>query len=244
MRRLSYLSYVILAMAFANCSSSTEDQPVKASCTSQPQYFFNEFGSWLHAGQTFLSIADPSNPTPYTTYSYRGWDTLFTISSHEYVRVYKDLYFDSIPRSLYEPTKTLEVAPTHIAATSNILYLLRHVQDANSNLCRSSFDTVSALEVRDASKVTASLLDRVSLPDPQDVAVTGSTLYVLDASRGLTIFNVTDPTHPSLLGTYASIIGYHMDLTPQQTLIVHSVAGLTQYDVSNPTSPALLGKIQ
>jgi hypothetical protein len=236
--------YCLVAILLAGCSSSV-DNPLRQDCLSQPRYIFNIFGNWLHAGTTFFDISDPSAPAMYGKYSYSA-DTLFTIGQTEYVLSGYSVNFDSLPKPYFEKSNTLTaVLPAHIAALPQTLFLLRHNAFSTSATCAKSVDSINALETDGLSGASdATLLDRISLTDPQDITINGSTLYVLDGAAGLKIFSLADPKHPSLVTTNAAIQGYHMDVTNQSTLIVHTINGLMQYDLSNPTAPALLGKLQ
>jgi hypothetical protein len=230
---------LLLGGCYANYSS-----PGLSNCPPPTRYLFNQFGTWLHAGSNAFDVSDPTNPTLYLKDTYYGGDTIYTLGRSQYLLSGSFLTFDSIPRSYYNNFSRLGAIPTHLAASSNLLYLLRHI-DTSGTVCTRRYDTINALEVKDISKDTATTMYRTLLRDPQDIAIIGSTLYVLDGMEGLKIFSIAaDAQHPTLLATMSNITGYHMDLTQQQTLIVHSANGLTQYDVSNPTAPALLAKIQ
>jgi hypothetical protein len=86
---------------------------------------------------------------------------------------------------------------------------------------------------------------------PWKVAISGTRLYVGTAYDGVSILDVSDPTHPMLLGSYVppiwpntflrleslAIVGTRMYMGTEQN-------GLLIVDVSNPAAPTLLGRYQ
>ena len=245
-----YIALLPFLIVFAACTGTTVEPGTQNSCSIYSSNFFVANNSWFWTTSSLFSIEDPANPLPHSEQnasSQYGADTVFTNGVRVYVSNNGSITIDSFERRSYYPQyMSLSAYPRHLAVYPGYLYLVRHVSEPSNNFCWRPSDTMNAVEVDHFADTlySASLAERISFRDPQDVVITGATLYVLDAVEGLKVYSLTDPAHPSLITTIASITGYHMDLTPQQTLIVHSAAGLTQYDVSNPTSPVLLGKIQ
>ena len=240
--RRGLLSACAIVCILSGCYGPNES-PVH-NCLMRPSYLFNQFGNWARASQTILDVTDPANPAVSHRDSYGGKDTFFTIGQAEYSQSGSWLYIDSTPTS-YKNIVHLTAVPRHLAAAGGVLCFVRHVPDtsAGSAWCWRGYDTINALEVDDLSR-DSTMTFRTTLADPQDISIYGSTLYVLDAVEGLKIYSIADAKHPTLVATVGSIRGYHMDITTQGTMIVHTAAGLIQYDLSNATSPSLLTKIQ
>jgi hypothetical protein len=157
------------------------------------------------------------------------------------------LSIDSIGSQIYPQNELLTANPRQLAFAPGYLYLLRHTTYPGSNeFCWQATDTVNELDVDRFSDTSyaATLLSKIPLVNPQDIAIKDSVLFVLDGSAGLKTFSLSDPTHPALDATSTSVQGFHLVLTDQSTLLVSTSTGLEQYDVSNPGSPLLLSKVQ
>jgi hypothetical protein len=237
-------------LMLCSCVGTSIEPGTQNSCSMTLDNFFVSNNAWFWTTSSLFSITNPSNPLAHydqgSQYQH-GADTAFTNGQRLYLVNNGSVTIDSFEKNSYYPQyMPLTSYPRHIATYPGYLYLIRHVTNIGNNYCWHAADSINAIEVDNFADTlyAATLSTRIALTDPQDIAINASTLYVLDVVEGLKIYSLTDPAHPSLITTIASITGYHMDLTPQQTLIVHSAAGLTQYDVSNAASPVLLGKIQ
>lgn len=219
------------------------------SCGGNMGYLFATNGTWLWTTSSLYDISNPSNPLPHSqqgTYQYGG-DTAFIIDSNVYIENNGSVSIHTLGMQTYPQYESLTANPRHLAYAPGVLYLLRHKTYPGGNeFCWQQSDSVNELDVDQFSDTTyaATLLATVPLTDPNDLAISGSTLFVLDGSDGLKVFNVSDPTHPALLATAANVQGYHLQLTGQSTLLVSSTDGLDQYDISNPSRSKLLSKIQ
>ena len=73
-----------------------------------------------------------------------------------------------------------------------------------------------------------------------DVKVQGTTGYVATAG-GLEVYNVSNPTSPSLLGSVSSTAYGYMQVVGGMAYVASGGSGLKIYDVSNSSSPTSVG---
>ncbi|MDP4198161.1 MAG: hypothetical protein Q8922_01880 [Bacteroidota bacterium] len=250
MRPKFKLAIAIAHLAFcAGCLSSTEPGQLTGCNSYRHLYDFVTNGLFLFTDSLAFSLTEPSNPVPHGGYHSFGGDTAFVDStqpSEGYSFLYWGYRVDSLGTEIQNGRDiALNGCPRHVAYRPGVIYMLRHTTYPGGNMyfCAQAEDTVNALDVESFSDTLVTLQSEVPLTDPQDIAITGNILYVLDGAVGLQIFSLSDPMRPVLIATIGSIQGYHMDLTPQTTLLVHTVRGIAQYDISNPTSPVLLSMI-
>jgi hypothetical protein len=91
------------------------------------------------------------------------------------------------------------------------------------------------------------VLGGVGFPDgrPEDIAVSGSTAYVVHISDGLSTVDVSNPASPRYLATYEYREGF-----PFEAVTVHrhyayvAASTLLTFDVSNPSSPRLVNSLE
>jgi|GEM_PF-5721427 hypothetical protein len=241
--------FMLILAAVCGCSQSTATGPAQYnSCNGNSKYFFTTNGTWLSTTSSLYSIVDPSNPLSHSQGNdLYGGDTAFIVDTNLYVENNGSISFRTIGTQTYPQYEALSAYPRHLAFAPGYLYFLRHTTYlGGSQFCWQASDSVNELDVDQFSDTSyaATLLARVPLTDPDDIAIDNSSLFVLDGVSGLKIFNVSSPSHPSLMATAPNIQGYHMQLTDQSTLLVTSDSGLMQYDISNPSNPAFVSKIQ
>jgi hypothetical protein len=174
-------------------------------------------------------------------------------SANEYNCFGGRLEFGPIASTGYPLTVTiLSGYARHIAIADSLIYIIRHTTYPGTNVfCQQAVDSVNELDVdqfdphqpNDTSEY-ATLLTKIPFTDPTDIAIQGSTLFVLDGLTGLQIFSLSNPANPALIAQAPNVQGYHIQVTSQSTLLVTSATGLAQYDISNPASVTLLSKIQ
>jgi hypothetical protein len=243
LKRHIQLAFPLLLMC--GCLNSTEPEPV-TSCNGGDLYTFYIYGNSLLAGGNHFSLTDPANPIALNKFSLG--DTILIIDSTEQYSFEGSAVIPApIGSSNFQPEIYLPFYPRHVAFANGILYALRHKNSVpNTDFCSDAYDSVNELDVAQIidSASLATLLDQIPLTNPTDIAINDNILFVLDASTGLEIFSLSNPTKPSLIAQASNVQGFHIQTTPQNTLLVTSSSGLMQYDVSNPNSVTLLSKIQ
>ena len=74
--------------------------------------------------------------------------------------------------------------------------------------------------------------------------IRNNLLYVLDIVGGFKIYNIEDPTNPTLIGSFDDgNYSYEMHIVDNLLYLANNDQGLEIYDVSEPTAPVKLGTI-
>ncbi|SET01770.1 Uncharacterized conserved protein [Methanococcoides vulcani] len=103
-----------------------------------------------------------------------------------------------------------------------------------------SIDTPEIEPVPEETLENVSLADRYDADEWKGVAVAGNYAYVADEENGLVILDISDPTSPTLAGSYdtAGLAG-HVDVAGNYAYVADFENGLVILDISDPTSPTL-----
>lgn len=116
-----------------------------------------------------------------------------------------------------------------IALAGDIAYLA----DGNSGL--------AAVRISDLVRALSVLGSYNPPSQPLDIAVSGDLMFIPTFLAGVEIFDVSDPTTPTLIGTYAQLGAKCVDVTGDLLLVQIQSVGLHVIDISDPTAPSLLG---
>jgi hypothetical protein len=230
---------------FIGCLHST-DPTQQNSCNTNTPYPLAMNSHWLRSDRSLFSLSAPSNPLV-SVEPFNYADTTFMDSTRQYSLQGNQLSFGLAGGKDYPNAVSLVGHPSHIAIADGLVYVLRHTSTEPSTMfCSQRSDSVNELDIEQFSDTStqAILLAQIPLTDPTGIAVKDSTLYVLDASNGLHVFSLSNPEQPHEIAHLTSVQGYHLQVTPQSTLLVTSSAGIAQYDISNPASVTLLSRIQ
>jgi hypothetical protein len=76
---------------------------------------------------------------------------------------------------------------------------------------------------------------------PREVFVTGDYAFIADGSNGLVVVNVTNPSQPTLAGTYATSNARDVFVSGNCAYIADATDGLVVVNVTNPSQPTLAG---
>jgi hypothetical protein len=151
----------------------------------------------------------------------------------------------------YSGVKVFDISdphePTEVANVSSSLDYYAHQFDMRDNLMFIG-DGRGGLKIIDFENVSSPVvLSQYTGNYAWDVEVTGGIAFVANGYSGiggrLTVVNVTDPTTPSLLGSYATD-GDATDIEVVENLafVTTSYKGFAVYNVSNPTYPVKLAQ--
>ncbi len=112
----------------------------------------------------------------------------------------------------------------------------------NGSACR-RFTSQSSLDVVDVSNLSnPRLLSSMGMESPYGLGVDGNRLFVGEGSRGLKLFDISDPIKPILMEYRSDIPTY--DVIPyRSTLIVTGEKGIFQYRYDDKDRFDLLSKI-
>jgi len=75
----------------------------------------------------------------------------------------------------------------------------------------------------------------------RDLAIDGNHAYVADRYAGLHVFNISDPSSPVSVGSYATT-GWRVDVDGQYAYLGGDGEGLAIIDISDPSNPAEVGR--
>jgi hypothetical protein len=75
------------------------------------------------------------------------------------------------------------------------------------------------------------------------VYVSGNYAYVADYTSGLQIIDVSNPTNPTLVGTYVPIVARDVHVSGNYAYVTDDGIGFQIINVSNPTNPTLEGTL-
>ncbi|GHB65193.1 LVIVD repeat-containing protein [Persicitalea jodogahamensis] len=113
----------------------------------------------------------------------------------------------------------------------------------NGSTCRQQFNTLSSLDVVDISNLSnPRLMTSINMESPYGLGVDGNRLFVGEGSRGLKLFDISDPLKPVLKEFRSDIPTY--DVIPyRSTLIITGEKGIFQYRYDDRDQFDLLSKI-
>jgi hypothetical protein len=78
-----------------------------------------------------------------------------------------------------------------------------------------------------------------------DICLAGSYAYISAGSRGVIIFDISDPSSPAEVGSYKSFFDSRESIVLNDiAYIAHSGDGLLMVDISNPDYPELIGQFE
>lgn len=80
------------------------------------------------------------------------------------------------------------------------------------------------------------------LTSASGLKIVGQYAYLTDSSGGLLIFDVSDPSGPSLVGSLGNIRAQDVIVSGQYAYVADANAGLKIVDVSDPSNPSLIGE--
>lgn len=76
------------------------------------------------------------------------------------------------------------------------------------------------------------------------IAISGDYAYVMDKSEGLHVVDISDPTNPTIAGSYdhpTDKYAFGLTISGNYAYVAHGEAGLVIIDISDPTNPILAG---
>ena len=90
--------------------------------------------------------------------------------------------------------------------------------------------------------ISPSLLSTYNTPYANDVTVSGRYAYVAAGGSGLQIIDISNPSSPTLIGTYNTPnFAYDVTVSGNYAFVADGTSGLQIIDISNPSSPTLTG---
>lgn len=187
-------------------------------------------------------IIQPDKPTKSTkTELGVGIETIFPYKNNLFVGANDGMYiFDNAqpqaPRLLSKFTHMMSCDPVVVQGT------YAYVTLRNATVCR-QFVSRSSLDVVDISDLSNPQL-KTSLPmeSPYGLGVDGTRLFVGEGSRGLKLFDISNPVQPVLKEFRGDIPAY--DVIPyRSTLIITGEKGIYQYRYDDKDQFDLLSKI-
>ncbi len=121
------------------------------------------------------------------------------------------------------------------------------LNDLNLNLIPNPWEDTyySYLRILDVSNISNIVLkSNFTLNEVQDIYVSGNYAYVADSHQGLKILNISNPSSPSLVGSFNNSADTNGDsdgvfVSGNYAYVVNADAGLQAIDISDPTTPSL-----
>ena len=104
----------------------------------------------------------------------------------------------------------------------------------------------SSVYVATALEVThpTGMASRSSLALPTRLAVSGDTAYLADPLQGLRIVNLSNPSQPTLTGTFDTPgVTYDVAVREATAYVADGLAGLQMIDITNPSLPVKSGEV-
>ena len=187
-------------------------------------------------------ITQPDKPTKSAkTELGVGIETIFPYKNNLFVGANDGMYiFDNAqpqaPRLLSKFTHVMSCDPVVVQGT------YAYVTLRNATVCR-QFVSRSSLDVVDITDLSNPQL-KTSLPmeSPYGLGVDGNRLFVGEGSRGLKLFDISNPVQPVLKEFRGDIPTY--DVIPyRSTLIITGEKGIYQYKYDDKDQFDLLSKI-
>jgi len=188
------------------------------------------------------NLSNPMNPIKENTLnlSTGGVETIFLHNNYLLMGTNNGMLIYDITNPgmpVYISNYTHVFACDPVVAEGNYAYVTlrtgRACGTASSNL----------LEVIDISNPSSpQLMTSRPMDHPYGLGIDAGTLFVCDGNSGCKIYDVSNPTTPSMI---SSIVGMDAwDVIPyHKNLMLVGQDGLYQYDYSNPASPIKLSKI-
>ena len=187
-------------------------------------------------------ITQPASPAKATkTELGMGIETIFPYKNNLFIGANDGMYiFDNAqpqaPRLLSKFTHVMSCDPVVVQGA------YAYVTLRNATVCR-QFVSRSTLDVVDISNLSNPQL-KTSLPmeSPYGLGVDGTRLFVGEGSRGLKLFDISNPVQPVLKEFRSDIPTY--DVIPyRSTLIITGEKGIYQYRYDDKDQFDLLSKI-
>ena len=187
-------------------------------------------------------ITQPAQPVKATKTDLGvGIETIFPYKNNLFVGANDGMYiFDNAqpqsPRLLTKFSHVMSCDPVVVQGT------FAYVTLRNATVCR-QFVSRSTLDVVDISNLSSPQL-KTSIPmeSPYGLGVDGNRLFVGEGSRGLKLFDISNPVQPVLKEFRSDIPTY--DVIPyRSTLIVTGEKGIYQYRYDDKDQFDLLSKI-
>ncbi len=87
------------------------------------------------------------------------------------------------------------------------------------------------------------LISSNDTPDyADDIVIEGDHAFVADEATGLLVFDISDPSAPSLAGSYDTAgIARSVEVAGDYAIVADDHAGIVAIDISDPSNPSLLG---
>jgi hypothetical protein len=154
---------------------------------------------------------------------------------------------DGIPRrrgQLEYNTLDLPVAPCDpVVAQNEVAYATLYTAELNAGPCGRDL-VVNLLVVMDISDLeNPSVITSVETPSPRGLAIDGDYLFVCNDWAGLTVYNVNDPSRPTVVSRIEDITTYDV-VANNGNLIVVGEDQLLQYDYADPSNLVLHSTIK
>jgi hypothetical protein len=116
-------------------------------------------------------------------------------------------------------------------------YLIQSIRDGTE--CRLTAN--NSLAITDLTNPASSVL-ALSVATPFGLSIDGDVLFVAQGDNGMAIYNIQDPSHPSLMQRYSEIKGEYINAVNGH-LIVTNKDAISQYDYSDINNIKLLSSI-
>lgn len=187
-------------------------------------------------------ITQPDQPSKTTKRDLGvGIETIFPYKNNLFIGANNGMYiFDNsepnAPRQLSFYSHIQSCDP--VVVQGNYAYVTLR----NGTTCR-QFASLSSLDVVDISNLSSPrLLTSLNMESPYGLGVDGNRLFVGEGSKGLKLFDISDPVKPILKEFRSDIPTY--DVIPyRSTLIITGEKGIFQYRYDDKDQFDLLSKI-
>lgn len=189
-----------------------------------------------------FSISDPTKPVKGKTTNL-SWnvETIFPYRNSLFIGTTTGMYIYDVS----DPAQPKQLSAfSHVRSCDPVVVHenYAYVTLRGTSTC-GTFGTTDVLDVIDISNLSApKLLRSYPVETPYGLGIDYPTLFICQGSKGLRIFDATNPLDIKARQTFADVNAF--DVIPMsKTLLTIGKDGLYQYDYSNPNDLRLLSKI-
>ena len=244
-----FLTLVAAAALLWGCDAGSKDSSISPGSQTGVGGSMARFaitGNTLYiATKSSLDVYDITQPDQPTRTVKRdlgvGIETIFPYKNNIFIGANNGMYiFDNsnpqAPRQISFYSHIQSCDP--VVVQGNYAYVTLR----NGSACR-RFTSLSSLDVVDISSLSnPRMLNTLPMESPYGLGVDGNRLFVGEGSRGLKLFDISDPATPVLKKFLTDIPTY--DVIPyRSTLIITGEKGIYQYRYDNKDQFDLLSKI-
>ena len=250
MKHIQNCIYFLLAMAALQIGcdkAGSSDAKATTTGAGGSMARFAISGNYLYSVDygtlTVIDISDPSKAVKKGNPFYVGNDveTIFPYKNKLFIGGMNGMYIYSIDDPVM-PKK--EGSISHFRACDPVVSNDSISYVTLRNFGTSCGNTSNVLNVYDIKALNSpKLVTTVTMKAPFGLGIKDKSLYVCEASYGLTVLDLTDPYKPV---KKKEITGeYFTDVIPYgNILIAYITGGVSFYDISDPQNPVFLSKVK